>query len=816
MFIRFSKPMDSTSVTYLFRASVGAKQSLGGTPVQGRFSLEDGGRLLLFRPDNSLPFEANVFVQLFPGVLDRDLNLLNQGLVDVTNFRIQSTPALSLESVTPRAAPVGAPVVMSGTGFSRLASQNVVLMNGPSGPVTAPVQVVAENGVVFRVPAGALSGDVWVRVGEHEPQSRLQFTVLDRDTGAVAVSDSLAGQGGARDVAVTPDGTRAYVTQPTLNTVLGMRLDHLEVFAAIPVGRSPEAIAILGGVNQRAYAANRAGNDISIIDVTPSDSTMNLYNKVVGTIPVGSEPVAVAVSAIGPRVFVANRGSGTLSIIDARSTSATFHQVVSTVTTGSGTKGVCITPDGTLAIVSTTDGIVIVDLSSRAVVSTVKTGSGTKGVAITPDGTLALVLTDDGDLMVVVLLPGPYQYQVISTATTGSGTKGVSVTPDGGLAVVLRVDGSLMFFRIVGGVLLPDGSQSEDGVALAASDSLGLSSGSEGIAIDPVGGYATVVNPGTGTITRVALPGYFIPAHVRVAAEEFALDDGFNRTPVRIEPQAPFAAGDIDLASIRLPSGILADTLDASVADTDGNGVPELTLHVLRDSLFARLGPGSMMPFSIAGRVAGRTLGGTDSVWIERTPVVSPGEGIAVLPGASYLVEWTKRVPPAPIALLMQSLDDGRTWTKSAQGADSGHLLWTSPMASSDSVRIAVVEADSVQGPLVAFGMAGSSERFRLASVTAVVSGPPSLSILPVNPNPSVGKARLRFGMPRSGIVDLSIFDVSGRRVRRLISGVLDTGWHEAPWGGTSESGERCHAGVFFARLRVGGQARSVRFVLLP
>ena len=62
----------------------------------------------------------------------------------------------------------------------------------------------------------------------------------------------------------------------------------------------------------------------------------------------------------------------------------------------------------------------------------------------------------------------------------------------------------------------------------------------------------------------------------------------------------------------------------------------------------------------------------------------------------------------------------------------------------------------------------------------------------------------------------LEVFDVAGRRVRRIYSGPLDPGTHVLGWDGRRENGAQAHTGVFFVRARLDGLEQITRFVLLP
>ena len=61
----------------------------------------------------------------------------------------------------------------------------------------------------------------------------------------------------------------------------------------------------------------------------------------------------------------------------------------------------------------------------------------------------------------------------------------------------------------------------------------------------------------------------------------------------------------------------------------------------------------------------------------------------------------------------------------------------------------------------------------------------------------------------------LSVVDVAGRTVKRLLDGPLPAGTHVSVWDGVDDRGARVTGGVYFARLRVDEALRSSRIVFL-
>ena len=102
---------------------------------------------------------------------------------------------------------------------------------------------------------------------------------------------------------------------------------------------------------------------------------------------------------------------------------------------------------------------------------------------------------------------------------------------------------------------------------------------------------------------------------------------------------------------------------------------------------------------------------------------------------------------------------------------------------------------------------------------TAVHNEPASVvSILrldPVHPNPFNPSTNIRFHLPGSGRVNLSVFDVSGRLVTTLEDGNLDAGTHSTSWDGRDLQGTEVGPGVYFLRLEADRSIVSRKMVLV-
>jgi hypothetical protein len=83
-----------------------------------------------------------------------------------------------------------------------------------------------------------------------------------------------------------------------------------------------------------------------------------------------------------------------------------------------------------------------------------------------------------------------------------------------------------------------------------------------------------------------------------------------------------------------------------------------------------------------------------------------------------------------------------------------------------------------------------------------------------VSPNPA-RTAKFAFSLPEASDVEIGIYDVAGRQVATLFKGTLPAGSYSRDWSGRDSDGHNVGAGVFFARMKAGGQMRALRTVYL-
>lgn len=101
------------------------------------------------------------------------------------------------------------------------------------------------------------------------------------------------------------------------------------------------------------------------------------------------------------------------------------------------------------------------------------------------------------------------------------------------------------------------------------------------------------------------------------------------------------------------------------------------------------------------------------------------------------------------------------------------------------------------------------------SSASPPVPNPSTGTLLQARPNPFQRGLSIEFSVHRGAEVRLSIFDVEGRVVKRLVEETLNSGDYTITWDGQDDEGHRVPVGTYFYRLEVDGEQRARRVLLV-
>lgn len=82
-------------------------------------------------------------------------------------------------------------------------------------------------------------------------------------------------------------------------------------------------------------------------------------------------------------------------------------------------------------------------------------------------------------------------------------------------------------------------------------------------------------------------------------------------------------------------------------------------------------------------------------------------------------------------------------------------------------------------------------------------------------PNPFNSGTMIEFSLPKSGHVELKIYNLVGELVATLLKGMLSAGEHQINWDGRDTNGEQTPTGVYFYQVKSGDYSQTRKMVLL-
>jgi len=188
---------------------------------------------------------------------------------------------------------------------------------------------------------------------------------------------------------------------------------------------------------------------------------------------------------------------------------------------------------------------------------------------------------------------------------------------------------------------------------------------------------------------------------------------------------------------------------------------------------------------------------------------------------------WSQVMFAEPVACLSEGLyclfelPPGSEYTGPGTGGgaafgytadDCGHQGWLS-RDDEDRVRIAGGVGLAID-PILVQAEPGMIRMARPEGAGGVpMSGLPVLQ--PARPNPFNPQTALAYSLPVAARVELSVYDLRGRLVRRLVDEEQAAGQHDVTWQADDAAGRRVPSGVYLVRFRAGQTRQSQRLLLL-
>jgi hypothetical protein len=135
-------------------------------------------------------------------------------------------------------------------------------------------------------------------------------------------------------------------------------------------------------------------------------------------------------------------------------------------------------------------------------------------------------------------------------------------------------------------------------------------------------------------------------------------------------------------------------------------------------------------------------------------------------------------------------------------------------MPSGRTDLFAVLGIDDIELNRIELGSA-DGRHVQVAMNTGSTNLPSHFALEQNYPNPFNPQTSIEFSLPELSQVELVVYDVLGRRVKKLSGGEFPAGRHVIVWDGTDENNQAVASGVYLYRLNAGSHAFTRKMMLL-
>lgn len=91
----------------------------------------------------------------------------------------------------------------------------------------------------------------------------------------------------------------------------------------------------------------------------------------------------------------------------------------------------------------------------------------------------------------------------------------------------------------------------------------------------------------------------------------------------------------------------------------------------------------------------------------------------------------------------------------------------------------------------------------------------PLKDVFAVYPNPMNRQTQVEYSLKAPGKVNLSVYDLEGRLVQRIVDAEQPAGVYHTAWDGRGQDGRTAPAGVYFFRLSMPDKTKTARVVMI-
>ncbi len=314
------------------------------------------------------------------------------------------------------------------------APELVEILKDPADPATGTVM-----GSIVGFDA---DGDTLTYNLTNPPGSGTTITV-DPDTGDFSYTPSTVQRLAAAN---TPNPTATFnVTlsdgRDSIDVPVSVPISALELANSTTAGTGSPAGVVLNANGSRAYVTNKTTNTITVIDT----ATGNPIGSPI-SLPGAIQPTDIVMTADGSRLFVANRGSNNVSVINTSTATPTF---IKNVNVGTNPEHLAISPDGTRLWISNAGSNTLTKISTTGTnaitTPSINVGAAPGGIAFSPNGDYAYVANQNSGTVSVINTSN--NTVKLLTGTVGANPTDIVVNNDTNTGYITTLSGKVTTFN---------------------------------------------------------------------------------------------------------------------------------------------------------------------------------------------------------------------------------------------------------------------------------------------------------------------------------------------------------------------------------
>lgn len=126
---------------------------------------------------------------------------------------------------------------------------------------------------------------------------------------------------------------------------------------------------------------------------------------------------------------------------------------------------------------------------------------------------------------------------------------------------------------------------------------------------------------------------------------------------------------------------------------------------------------------------------------------------------------------------------------------DSGKIIDIDPKNDTESLYLAIVSMDTDENTNSLFN-------YRIIATDGKLDNIRQFGVISLYPYPFKNTITIKINVVKTQVIDINIYDLLGRKIRKLVSRNFDVGYHELIWDGKSNSGKQVSSGVYFISLK--------------